>query len=44
MPGVTGGQKIVYVTDIGFTPENVDQVVALPNGADLFLIGTPYSW
>ncbi|MBI3016223.1 MAG: ribonuclease Z [Candidatus Tectomicrobia bacterium] len=30
------GQKIVYVTDIGFTPTNQQKVVDLAAGADLF--------
>lgn len=39
---ISAGQKVVYVTDIGFTPENVERVVSLADGADYLFIETPF--
>ena len=39
----TPGQRIVYVTDFRFTPDNVDRVVALAHGADLLVCETMFA-
>ncbi|HEX6851749.1 MAG TPA: MBL fold metallo-hydrolase [Candidatus Polarisedimenticolaceae bacterium] len=36
------GQKIAYVTDAAFTPENVERIVALARDADLMVCETPF--
>ena len=35
---VVAGEKIVYVTDVSFTPENRERIVALAKGADYLFI------
>lgn len=35
---IVPGQKIAYVTDAAFTPENEEKIVALAKGADYFFI------
>jgi ribonuclease Z len=35
---LTRGQKISYVTDAAYTPENIERIVALADGADLLFI------
>ena len=39
---ISAGQKIVYVTDIGFTPDNVDRVISLARDADYLFIEAPF--
>jgi ribonuclease Z len=39
---VSPGQKVVYVTDIGFTADNVEKVISLAANADYLLIETPF--
>ncbi|BCS56017.1 MBL fold metallo-hydrolase [Geobacter sp. SVR] len=39
---VAAGQKICYVTDAGFTPDNAARIVALARGADYLFIETPF--
>lgn len=36
------GQKVAYVTDAAFTPENVERIVALARDADLLVCETPF--
>ena len=33
---ITPGQKIVYVADCSYSPDNVDRIVKLAGGADIF--------
>lgn len=40
---VTRGQKIAYVTDAAFSDTNVDRIVALVRGADLFFCEAAFS-
>ena len=35
---ITPGQKIAYVTDILYSPDNMDKIIALANGSDRFYI------
>lgn len=39
---VSPGQKIAYVTDIGFTPDNIEKVILLAADADYLFIETPF--
>ena len=39
---VMAGQKICYVTDAGFTPDNTTKIIALARGADYLFIETPF--
>jgi ribonuclease Z len=39
---VVAGQKICYVTDAGFTPDNAARIVDLARGADYLFIETPF--
>lgn len=36
------GQKVCYVTDAGFTPENAEKIIDLVRGADYLFIETPF--
>jgi len=36
------GQKIAYVVDVAFHQDNIDRILDLANGADLFFIGAPF--
>ncbi len=36
------GQKIAYVVDAGYTPRNIDKIVALTQGADMLYIEAPF--
>jgi ribonuclease Z len=40
---IVPGQKIVYVTDAGFTPENAQAIVDLARGADSLFIETAFT-
>ncbi|MBW1865236.1 MAG: ribonuclease Z [Deltaproteobacteria bacterium] len=35
---ITSGQKITYVTDILYSPDNLDKIVAFANGSDQFYV------
>jgi ribonuclease Z len=39
---VTPGQKIAYITDIGYTPDNIGKAVALAADADLLFIESAF--
>ena len=39
---ISAGQKICYVTDAGYTPENAAKIVALARGADYLFIETTF--
>lgn len=39
---VSAGQKIVYVVDVAFSQENVERIVRLAGGADVFFCGAPF--
>lgn len=39
---ITPGQKIAYITDIGYTPANVEKAVALARGADILFIESAF--
>ena len=39
---VTPGQKIAYVTDVGYTPDNVGKIIALAKDSDLLLIESAF--
>jgi ribonuclease Z len=40
---VVPGQKLVYVTDAGYTPENAEAIVELARGADTLFIETAFT-
>jgi ribonuclease Z len=42
MVNITTGQKIAYVTDACYSPENTARIVALAKGADLFYCEAAY--
>jgi ribonuclease Z len=39
---ITPGQKLSYVTDAGYTPDNVEKIVALADRSDLLFIESPF--
>ncbi len=39
---MTPGQKLSYVTDAGYTPDNVDRIVALVDRSDMLFIESPF--
>lgn len=39
---IVPGQRIAYVTDAGFTPENIKKIIGLAQGADLLFIESPF--
>ena len=39
---VTPGQKITYVTDVGYTPHNVKKIISLAQNADLLFIESAF--
>ncbi len=39
---ITPGQKVSYVTDVGFTPDNVDKIIDLVDRSDLLFIESPF--
>lgn len=39
---VTPGQKVAYVADAGYTPDNVTKIIALARNADLLFIESPF--
>jgi ribonuclease Z len=39
---VSPGQKIAYITDVGFLPENVERILSLAGDADVLYCGTPF--
>ena len=42
LAGIAPGQRIVYVTDAGLTPENGARIVELARGADYLFIETTF--
>ena len=40
---IVPGQKLVYVTDAGYTPENAEAIVELARGADTLFIETAFT-
>ena len=39
---VVSGQKITYVTDVGYTPRNVEKIISLAQNADLLFIESAF--
>src|SRR6185369_6415267 len=39
---IVEGQKVCYVTDAGYTPENIEKIIDLVSGADYLFIETPF--
>ena len=39
---ITPGQKVSYVTDAGFTPDNVSKIIDLVDRSDLLFIESPF--
>jgi ribonuclease Z len=39
---VTSGQKVTYVTDVGYTPDNVRNIISLVQNADLLFIESAF--
>lgn len=39
---IVAGQKVCYVTDAGFTPENAEKIIGLAKGADYLFIETTF--
>ena len=39
---VSPGQKIAYITDVAFLPENIERIVELACDADVLFCGTPF--
>ncbi len=39
---ITPGQKVSYVTDAGFTPDNVEKIIDLVDRSDLLFIESPF--
>ena len=39
---ITPGQKVSYVTDAGYTPDNVDKIIDLVDRSDLLFIESPF--
>ena len=39
---ITPGQKVSYVTDAGFTPDNVEKIIDLVDQSDLLFIESPF--
>jgi ribonuclease Z len=39
---ITPGQKVSYVTDAGYTPDNVEKIIDLVNRSDLLFIESPF--
>ena len=42
LAGIAPGQRVVYVTDAGLTPENGARIVELARGADYLFIETTF--
>lgn len=40
---ITAGQKIAYVTDVGYTPENKRKIISLAQNADAFFIEAAFA-
>jgi len=39
---LTKGQKIAYITDIRYTPHNIEKIVQFAENSDLLFIETPF--
>jgi ribonuclease Z len=39
---IVAGQKVCYVTDAGYTPDNAEKIIDLARGADYLFIETPF--
>ena len=39
---IVSGQKVTYVTDVGYTPYNVEKIISLARNADLFFVESAF--